>query len=145
MIKFNSVFSKNHISLLVLNHMSQIKCIALVCTLFINGCGTVNPEFTSHVKPSDYIFSESSYKIAEKNFQIEKDALIKLGSDKSGYIKPDNSSTRIDFERKYPIIPPNETDYETLTEFRYNWKLGQVLSLSADLDVRTSGLLKDQL
>jgi hypothetical protein len=120
------------------------RSLALIALAFTAGCGTVNPEFTSQIKSSEYLFSETSYRLTSSNINDLEKIANDLGGDRSGYIKPDSSTSRIEFQRQFPIATAGESDYEVITGFTYNWKLGQVLSLSADIDDRTTGTLKNE-
>jgi len=80
---------------------------------------------------------------ADLTKDLESIALT-VGSDRTGFIPPDRSEDRKSFEKKYPISLPSADDYENIEGLIKNRKIGQVLRLSADLDKRTSGFVKNE-
>jgi hypothetical protein len=105
--------------------------------LILLGCADTN--FAKNLQPNDLLF-DNTYSIQSGSLQqIE----IDLGADKTGFINPDRSSDRTAFEKKYPVQSAKENDYASLTSLDHKIKVGQVLLLSADLDSRTSGSLKN--
>lgn len=76
---------------------------------------------------------------------LDAENLAKIvGADKSGFIQPDKSSQRIEFENNFPALVPDEKSVDYAINNQDLSKLGQALAWSADLDLRTSGYLKDE-
>jgi hypothetical protein len=121
---------------------TTVKKIAtlIILSVFISGCVST-PEYVKNLKPDEYLFSK--YVDIDQAKDLESIALA-VGSDRTGFIKPDRSESRKNFEMKYPISAPSLDKYDDIEGIIKNRKIGQVLRLSADLDKRTSGFIKDE-
>lgn len=116
------------------------KFLIVFLVFVISGCANTT-EFAKNIKSEDLLFDPDKFKSLVING--DKEIYAKnIGRDKSGFIEPDLSSERLDFEKRYPVKESSDLDYKILDGFSYNIKLGQVLRLSADLDKRTSGVLR---
>ena len=115
------------------------KLIIYSCVIFLYGC--VSTEYIKQLRPEDLLYSET---VTIDKTQDKEIIAINLGRDKTNFIEPDRSAERLQFENSYPISIPSTDDYENLKGYRFRHRVGQVLRLSADLDKRTSGFLKDE-
>jgi hypothetical protein len=69
---------------------------------------------------------------------------LEVGSGRSGFIPPDRSIGRLNFERAFPAEVASESDYDELGGMVHLVRAGQVVLFSADLDRRTAGATKDK-
>lgn len=125
-----------------MKHEAKVKKLsALVCfSVLLVGCAST-PEYVKNLKVEDYLYSD--YVTFDKTKDLESIALS-VGSDRTGFIPPDRSEDRKSFEKKYPIALPSADDYENIEGYRIERRIGQVLRLSADLDKRTSGFIRNE-
>jgi hypothetical protein len=121
---------------------SKIKFFVLFFIVILSGCANTM-EFTKNIKSEDFLFDENEFQALNIDPKKIESYSKKIGENKTGFIKPDESKERADFVEKYPVAIPDDKAYENLLGFTYNNKVGQVLRLSADLDKRTSGFVVD--
>ena len=119
--------------------MKKLNLFVLVFAL-LSGCAST-PEYVKNLKTEEYLYSDSV--AFDQTKDLESIALT-VGSDRTGFIPPDRSEDRKSFENKYPIALPSADDYENIEGLIKDRKIGQVLRLSADLDKRTSGFVKNE-
>lgn len=110
--------------------------------LFLSGCASTL-EFTKDVKKSDWLYDDESEIEKYSNYKIE-DLIKKMGSDKTGYIPQDSDVKWLEFQSQYPPSIPTEKDIEALKSSGFNNRVSQVIRLSADLDRRTYGVVKNE-
>ncbi|WP_281788426.1 hypothetical protein [Limnohabitans sp. INBF002] len=120
----------------LLNTMVVVSAVSV----FFTGCAST-PEYVKNIKPENYLYSNTVKIDLTKSLE---DISLSVGNDKTGFISPDRSTERINFERNYPIKQHSSESLEALNGITYNHRVGQVLRLSADLDKRTSGFLKSE-
>ena len=115
--------------------------ISFITLIFLlAGCANTL-EFTKSTSKDNFLFNPDETLNVNIN---DVDKISKMfGRDKTGYIPPDESKEREDFLKKYPASLPDDKSYDALSGRTFNHKVGQVLRLSADLDNRTSGIIKD--
>ena len=105
--------------------------------LLLTSCASVPPEYVKNLKSHELLFANEV--IVDSKLDLETIALS-VGSDKSGFVIPDRSSERLLFEKSFPI---QSTD-QVFAGLNFH-RVGQVLRLSADLDKRTSGFIKNEI
>ena len=110
---------------------------------FLIAC--TSTEYRKNLQANDYLF-EPKYSIKNSSTADSdyEGIALSVGKDKTGFIAPDRTASRLLFEEKYPIKNATEKDLSNLTSSFHQIKVGQVLVLSADLDERTSGFLKNE-
>ena len=123
----------------------MIKKLYLTVLLgILTGCA--NMEYVKDMRPEDMLY-EAEYKGGSAFggiSSIEKEELaLTIGADKSGFISPDRSVARINFEKDYPIQNPEPNALQVITELDHGLRAGQANAFGVDIDDRTSGYLKD--
>jgi hypothetical protein len=121
----------------------QHKIILILLVILTSGCASTH--FADGLAEKEYLF-QTNYSVEQAGFLLGNDGQISatFGKFKTGFIKPDISKERIDFEKSFPIQKPSLDDYEALLGLKHKLRVGQVLIFSADLDTRTSGIIKDE-
>lgn len=108
----------------------------------LTGCATKIDE--SKFSSSQLIYAVNDSKFATNNLSIDQ-VLQSAGSDKSGYVTPDLTLSKKEITEKFPAQQaPKEFDFNQVFDISYLRRVGQALAWGADLEVRTSGFLKDE-
>ena len=112
------------------------KLTLLVLVITCAGCAH-NQEFISKIKKEQWIYDDEYTESDVSRMDL-------TGVSKTGYVSPDMTANRIKFDSDFPVVIPKQDNIESIKSFRYKNRLGQVIRLSADLDKRTSGFIKDE-
>lgn len=117
------------------------KLLFLGLAIALTGCAT-------KIDESKYSSSQAIYKVNEVAFPtstLSIDQQLQIaGNDKSGYVTADLTPSRKEIVEKFPAQNPNEFDFNLVFDNGYLRRVGQALAWGADLEVRTSGFLKDE-
>lgn len=108
--------------------------MAVLTALFLSGCATA--EYVKNLEDSDYYYSISTS-------ELGIDDVIKMESQKSGYIPLDIESIKY----KNSIYPPEPYDEGSLSKIiganNHLRRLGQIIALMIDADPRVSAYVRD--
>lgn len=107
---------------------------SLTLLVFLTACAS--SPLPEGLQSTDSIFSNHSSKGVDQG-----QPWYTVGHDKSGYVAPDRSDSRKEFEDRFPPVELKDNFLEVFDK-GYLEKVGQVVAWSIDLDARTSGFLK---
>jgi hypothetical protein len=117
------------------------KLLFLGIAIALTGCATKIDE--SKYSSSQVIYAVNEAAFTTSTLSIDQQ-LQSAGSDKSGYVAADFIPPRKEIIVKFPAQDPKEFDFNLVFDNSYLRRVGQALAWGADLEVRTSGFLKDE-
>ena len=117
------------------------KLLFLGLAIALSGCATKIDE--SKYSSSQVIYTVTEVAFPTSTLSIDQQLQI-AGKDKSGYIIADLTPSKKEVVEKFPAQDPKEIDFNLVFDNGYLKRVGQALAWGADLEVRTSGFLKDE-